>query len=378
MSRIVIIGWYGTETIGDRAILGGLLSLFSDVFNDYEVKIGTFYPVLTERTLLADTDFFHRLAEGKMKSISQFDSSRIPELNSAIKWSDMVIVGGGPIVDIGQMYMLEYTFARAKKQRKKTALLGCGIGPLNIPKIITAFKRMLKNTDLRILRDDNLTTLGAGFAHEKYSQSCDPAIFAAIKFMNANTDGTRTRDFVCVNFREIVPGVHESLHREYLKNSFISLLNNLLQVTDLPIHLIPMHTFYVGGDDRYTMNELAQEIKSDKIFVQNKPLSLEETISVYYNAQFCIGMRFHAVLLQTILNGKNYILDYTEPSKGKTIKFLEQFNLVNVYRDRYASLIASDSCLLPFNPDCPRINIDDKLFAEARSVYYEGLTSFIH
>ncbi len=44
--RILIIGWYGTETIGDRAILAGLISFFSKVYRCFEIKIGSLYPFL--------------------------------------------------------------------------------------------------------------------------------------------------------------------------------------------------------------------------------------------------------------------------------------------------------------------------------------------
>ena len=41
MTKIVIIGWYGTETIGDRAILAGLLHLFAETYSSLEVSIGS-------------------------------------------------------------------------------------------------------------------------------------------------------------------------------------------------------------------------------------------------------------------------------------------------------------------------------------------------
>ena len=35
---ITVIGWYGTETIGDRAILAGLISLFNKSYTYFEIK----------------------------------------------------------------------------------------------------------------------------------------------------------------------------------------------------------------------------------------------------------------------------------------------------------------------------------------------------
>ena len=44
--KITIIGWYGTETIGDRAILAGLISIFNQAYDEFEVKLGSLNPFL--------------------------------------------------------------------------------------------------------------------------------------------------------------------------------------------------------------------------------------------------------------------------------------------------------------------------------------------
>ena len=50
-------------------------------------------------------------------------------------------------------------------------------------------------------------------------------------------------------------------------------------------------------------------------------------------------MRFHSVVFQTILNGKNFVLDYTEPRKGKIIGFVDE---VNFPMQRYVNIQESD------------------------------------
>ena len=99
-----------------------------------------------------------------------------------------------------------------------------------------------------------------------------------------------------------------------------------------------MHYFEIGDDDRYFLNEIKFSLNKDNIFVQNRPLSLEETVLEYKGANFNIGMRFHSVVLQTIASGKNYVLDYTQPKIGKISGFLNDIDLDNFYASRYASL----------------------------------------
>ena len=56
--KATIIGWYGTETIGDRAILAGIIRLLSEVASDIVIELGSLSPILSERTLRDDGHFF--------------------------------------------------------------------------------------------------------------------------------------------------------------------------------------------------------------------------------------------------------------------------------------------------------------------------------
>ena len=108
--------------------------------------------------------------------------------------------------------------------------------------------------------------------------------------------------------------------------------------SDREIRLIPMHYFYIGGDDRIFLNRIALDLRYENIRVQNVNLTLKETTKIYQNAYFNVGMRFHSVVLQTIASGKNYVLDYTEPKKGKIFGFLNDIDANGFFKSRYISL----------------------------------------
>ena len=99
-----------------------------------------------------------------------------------------------------------------------------------------------------------------------------------------------------------------------------------------------MHYFHIGGDDRIYLNQIALNSDLKNITVQNANLSLKETMDVFKDSIFCVGMRFHSVILQTMVSGKNYILDYTEPATGKISGFLSEIDQSNFFVDRYTSL----------------------------------------
>lgn len=375
MVKVTIIGWYGTETIGDRAILAGIFEILGNVYTDFEIKIGSIYPSLTERTLIEDMNFYTKYTVLEKKSISVYNSSRIKELDEAIEWSDIVIVGGGPLMDTDPIYMLEYAFKKAKKNRKKTILMGCGMGPLSKQKYISSVLSIIAHSDLIIFRDDiSIETYNNLCKNNKRSvcASVDPAVFAAISFLNAQTLSPG-ENIVTINFREIMADVYAGVSTTDIESKLIDLVRVIADSTHQEICLVPMHTFTVGGDDRVLLNRIAGMVKNDRVIVQNKPLSLEQTMNVYYHSEFCIGMRFHAILLQTILNGKNYILDYTDPQRGKTIGLLKQLNVLDFYYERYYSMFDNGK---PLTFDALRLKkytVDMKQLADYKEIYINAI-----
>ena len=101
--EITIIGWYGTETIGDRAILAGIIRVMSEVFPSYSIRLGSLYPFYTERTLHEDQGFYNEVSLNKLLSIAIFDSKDPVQLRNNIKHSDLLVVGGGPLMDLKEI-----------------------------------------------------------------------------------------------------------------------------------------------------------------------------------------------------------------------------------------------------------------------------------
>lgn len=328
--KATVIGWYGTETIGDRAILAGIIRILGEVASDITIELGSLYPILSERTLRDDGVFFEQCAHQSKLKISLFDSQKRQELEQSIKHSDVTIMGGGPLMDIEQMYMVEYAFSYAKRRKKKTILLGCGYGPLEHSETIACANRILDTADLSIMRDTNAP-------HATATNLIDPAAFACMEHLDRHPEKT-TGDFYAINIRDIsAAGGHYPMNAD-IENYLIEWLGRFVDEADKPIRMVPMHTFSVGCDDRIILNRIAEKLKSPKIEVITLPPSLDETMNIYRNACLCIGMRFHAVLMQTILNGNNIILDYTDPKRGKIIELMRQLNIEDTYRDRYLSV----------------------------------------
>jgi len=376
---ITIIGWYGTETIGDRAILAGLISFFNKTYDNFEIKLGSLYPFFSQRTLNEDYSFYKDIIKKDIK-IEIFNSKDSKELSQAIKESDLVAMGGGPLMDLPELFMVEYAFKKARKQGVKTALLGCGVGPLFHKKYRKSVLNISLHSDIIILRDnksrDNLEEIykefNKFFDSNLVNTSYDPAVECTLEYNKMNTK--EEQEYIAVNLREFPLEYNrdndaKDINKE-LKN-FISALSE--KYKDREIRLIPMHYFYIGGDDRVFLNSIALELNQDNIKVQNPNLTLKETIGVYRNAYFNVGMRFHSVVLQTVSSGKNYVLDYTEPKKGKIYGFLSDIDKTDFFKDRYISLQEDTITAEIIKDDSDMFNIDTGAVKERLRIYIDKL-----
>lgn len=342
--KITIIGWYGTETIGDRAILTGLVSFFNKSYSDFEIKLGSLYPFFSDRTINEDYSFYKEIIKKDFK-INIFNSKDSKELLGAIKDSDLVTMGGGPLMDLNELFMIEYAFKKAKKIGVKTALLGCGVGPLFHKRYRKSVLNISLNSDIIILRDttskDNLEEIykefNKFFDSSLIDTSYDPAVECTLEYNKLN--GKEEKEYIAINLREFPLEYNKENNSKNINNELKRFIKELaLKYHDREIKLVPMHYFHIGGDDRVFLNSIALDLKLENIKVQNSNLSLKETVEVYQNAYFNIGMRFHSVVLQTIVSGKNYVLDYTEPKKGKIFGFLNDIDKNNFFKSRYISL----------------------------------------
>ncbi len=81
--NICVLGWYGTETIGDRAILAGLIHFFNETFASYELQLGSLNPFFSRRTFIEDQHLY-----GSQAQLSLFDSTDSKQLDFAIQKAD--------------------------------------------------------------------------------------------------------------------------------------------------------------------------------------------------------------------------------------------------------------------------------------------------
>ena len=372
MEVITIIGWYGTETIGDRGILAGLLRVFSEKYTSFSIRLGSLFPFFSERCLIEDISFYNRISQNKLGVIQVFDINDICTLKKNINDSSIVCFGGGPLMDIPYTFIMEYAMDYAHRKGIATMILGCGVGPLSKKDIIKSVLRIIDQTDVCLFRDEkSVETYHILGGTKQIKSIIDPASFCASYFFtNTAQKEQHIENSIVMNFRDVHKDQYSTTNVSLYDDYFISLIRRELQTNpDMLVQLVPMHTFKHGGDDRYYLNYLRSLLSAEeqsKVFVHNNPLSLEDTMKIYFQAHHCYGMRFHAVLLQTLLNGRNIILDYTNPTKCKISGLSQQLSAISIYKHAYQSLSQP-----PYSTVLETPNHNPNKFHELIKYYFE-------
>ena len=122
--KILIVGWYGTETLGDKAILYSIISELIKVgIGSHQIVVASIEPYITEFTLKE----FEPASKCSVISLSKAES-----IAKAGHFSQ-VIFGGGPIMSsIGYLCNIASIFKIVNKYGGQTIIWGCGLGLLEI------------------------------------------------------------------------------------------------------------------------------------------------------------------------------------------------------------------------------------------------------
>ena len=384
--KICIIGWYGSETIGDRSILIGLCKIFQNTFGKCTIYLGSLNPFFSERCLFEDNKFYRSISP--LVDIIVFNSKNKKQLKNSILESTLLVMGGGPIMDLGSLILVQYSFYFAKRNKKMTALLGRGLGPF----IKDDYKRMaldiLRNSDLIVFRDKVSITTAKKLASE-YKKTIpspmyythDPAMIP-IGFFEKVKHENIFKNYILVNFRDL-PAISFPTKKKIVIDNKLSEIIKKVSLHYDEVLLAPMHTFFHGHDDRLYLSKIRQIVDCEKVKVIQKPYSVLDLFYLIKNASACIGMRYHSIVFQTFINGKNAIIDYTLPVDGKIISFIKLIDGNKRFKPFYVNLHDKENDFENFISNLEdlknisQFKYDTNIFNETINIYSQYLKKLI-
>ena len=327
--EIYITGWYGTETTGDKAILGGIIREAMCVCPELaHVHVSSIVPYFTEETM-------EQLSIGGIGY--NVIGRRWRDNRKAIRHSDWVVMGGGPLMELYEVYTVLLTVMRARLRGKRAVVWGCGIGPLHSRGMKRAVRLLLKLSDLVILRDAFSPAVYPGVTNGiGYHPCIDPAVYylldtrEEIGKIAPDTD-TKTVLF-CIRELPLTYCTSREEHRR-IKDQFLreigKTVEGLLQDPRIRIRFFPMNTFVIGQDDREYYDQIKEVLPdSCRIEFLLEDFTLHEAVEQFQRVDAAVAMRFHSVVFAHTLGVPTLAVDY-DMLGGKIRGFMEGLNLMD-------------------------------------------------
>ncbi len=329
--RVLIVGWYGTETTGDKAILATIVErLKGRQHPPTEITVASLHPFVTRYTL-------PEIGHSDLRIVETFGR----EFIDACQTADEVVIGGGPLMDLEILNHILFAFITVRMNDGLARVEGCGLGPLDHPRYIAVVRQIVRLANEITLRDKkSVARCKADF--ERNARVVDDPATDFIRAWMANTLGlpavsapAEATDGIACFLREWGQDYGGGLSAEDFnlkKTAFESglerLLAQIIKQERNRVGLYPMHSFVVGGDDRKFNRRLQRSlveshgIDAGLLTYARLPMSPGEILRVMQSSRLNICMRFHSVLFAETLGVPYVAIDYT--GGGKIEAFLEE------------------------------------------------------
>ncbi len=330
--KIMICGWYGTETLGDKAIIGGIISTIRSTFgHDVGITVASLFPYVTQVT------------KRQMPEFEGVNVVGLEEAIAAVANHHCLLFGGGPMMAINELAPIQVIFERAKKASVKTIAASVGVGPLGNAWLNESIGKILALCDIRIFRDEksleNASKLGVDVSNDVVAE--DPAFTWLDGLGKFKASESHEKPF-----KTLLLGLRDFPYREYARDlgekdavqlkenyeqSVVKALEKLVeQNPNWVIKPLPMCTNHFGNDDRWFYRRIFRGNKSLKPFLDYSLLGRElqpsEYVDSFLAADVLLGMRFHSVVFGLGLGLKTVAIDYTM-GKGKVKALSERFGV---------------------------------------------------
>jgi len=322
--RVLITGWYGTETTGDKAILGELLHFIKERSPQCEIVLTTINKNISEQTNLELKDLEN------VNLVNIFDGHK-PALIDSV---DAVIMGGGPLMETRAMESIWRIFSEANRQGKARIIFGCGIGPLHTDYMSQVTAQILQLSTAGFFRDKESYELSKNLAPgSKFGFACDPALGFLKRWVgtrNASNSNKNPEIVIATLLRANTREFFIDLPKKGLEDinvqtagKIAGALENFYTSHDGRTKLLAMNAPWIGGDDRLFNRLVASSASRPELFqVAREYYPIDNVIQSLISSDLAIAMRYHGHLFSMALGIPFLSIDYT----GKSGKV---FNLVN-------------------------------------------------
>ncbi len=342
--RILICGWYGTETLGDKAILGGVIDVARQRCPGVTVDLASLEPYVS------------RMTARQMPDLGIDRVLTLGEAFAAVTAAQYcaVVIGGGPLMSsIPWCTHLLEIFAAAKQAGTKCLIAGCGIGPLYVDYRNTAIKHLLELADAVVLRDQGSAQIARDVL--KVERRCEVALDPAFIWIRRRTKSSERdpkqillalRNWPIEEFAARMDRTQAEQIKAAYEKQLILMIQEILRI-DPEVRLVPfcMHKYAVGGDDRIFYRRLLTQFPEILSRLDNRHRPPLEDLHLIARSRAVLAMRFHSVVFSLATNTPFLAVDYT--LGGKIAGLLGDVNALHslIPIDRFDGASAAERLL---------------------------------
>jgi len=360
--HFLVIGWYGTETAGDKAILGGIMKTLRDRIPNARFTVVSSLAFYTRNTV-------EELGAQAYCSVITYDYRRISQILSEV---GAVIVGGGPLMDLIEIFDLIRIFNMAREQGVRTVITGVGIGPLKRRLMWWGVRQLLILADGISVRDSHSkrSAVAMGVPANKIAVGTDPSmvylnsICPAAPDVNAepvthnmekhsinhatySASESSIRQLSAPPLQERRPQIGLAVRdwprkyatrlteaaylkrRDWLVQFWADLVDRIDETFDVDVSLIPMNTLHIGGDDRWLHLDIRRKARhTDRIQTHSQSYTAEQIAALIKRCTILVGMRFHSVVFGTMQSIPTIAVDYTQGG-GKVTGYMHELGMAD-------------------------------------------------
>ncbi|WP_045460507.1 polysaccharide pyruvyl transferase family protein [Vibrio hyugaensis] len=330
-TKVLICGWYGTETLGDKAIIGGIMHAFRQKFGEN-----------TQFAIVALHEYISKMTQKQMPEFRNAHIINTMEAVNLCKDMNYVVFGGGPIMGINELAPMQVIFEKAKEHHVKSIICGSGLGPFGEKWHNDSIKRILELSDVRFYRDEKSKKIAKelGIDTQKDKVVEDPAFtwldtirdYIPPKKTNSNKVLLLgLRDFPYHEYARHLPVSEALAIRDNYEKVIVKALSRIVtEIPNIVIRPLPMCTNHFGADDRWFYRKLFREhthiLNNLDDSLLGKELSPIDYCRSFVTADSLLAMRFHSLVFGLGLGINSVALDYTL-GKGKVRSLAERFNV---------------------------------------------------
>lgn len=342
--KVLITGWYGTETTGDKAILGEIIHCLKLYNPNMQFVITTIDEKLSRQTN-RELDLLDRV---ELIPIEHAYQPRV------IRNVDAVIMGGGPLMDSGQLENIWKIFLQANKQGIARVVFGCGVGPIRGKRAKRLISDICRLADAGFYRDEksHAHALNLG-GNPLLAWACDPSLGFLARWRNQWAP-----EYVASHSSSSLhlTGLFREQTKEYYPSSDLSEKNLWFarQIADTfdgvnkdfsaaEYDLLPMHMYWKGNDDRIFNRKVARECAPElAVNVVREYLPMNTLLDRLSRADIAMPMRYHGHLFSLALGIPFLSVNYTNKN-GKVGNLLEYIDYQD-YVEEFETFDSARAC----------------------------------